>query len=617
MVIQPLLFPPEYLKSEPELFFQGIEAKNITEYSVSLPAGAELSLGAYFNAFSIGKWLEYTKLDNLSLNLKIQGKVEIEAYHAVGSVDTDFYVREQGKHPIPKLIQLVNEKAYCAKHENVDYIIIRKDGGLEIKFKKLYEDGILYIKIKAISDATLVDGYYATEINEQLISPIKLALGICTFKKEEFVTGNVSRIIKDITSNPSSPLKDKLEVYVADNGQSLDEKHFDGDKVHLLLNPNLGGVGGFTRTMIEAIFYDQAKEFTHIIFMDDDILLYPAALERTYYLLQMLKPEYQKAILGAGNMLLENPNIQQETGALYKDMTFYIGRANHKFFDMCKPDAVAANEVINPTNYAGWWYACIPKTIIDEQNLPMPFFIHYDDVEYGIRNIHNKDMFMNGICVWHPAPTGKNPFWMTYYDVRNRLITMFSKKLSKIDFQDYLSRLSKRFLLKAMRYEYNDARLMLNAIKDFLKGPHSFAATDALALHTELLENRETLFTPKEVGVTMSDIVEKKYPDYKKAVFIQILCNLLPAKNRTSAINTKFFNIPYNSKKVYLFNAKIGKGTITERNQKEFFGLLFYFLKVRRELKSRYEELLREWQDAKHIFTSLSFWERYLGLNKG
>jgi hypothetical protein len=166
-----------------------------------------------------------------------------------------------------------------------------------------------------------------------------------------------------------------------------------------------------------------------------------------------------------------------------------------------------------------------------------------------------------------------------------------------------------------MRYEYNDARLMLNAIKDFLKGPQSFAALDALVLHAALLKNKETLFTPKEIGVTMSDIVEKKYPGYKKAVFIQILCNLLPAKNRTSAINTKFFNIPYNSKKVYLFNEKIGKGTIAERNQKEFFRLLFSFLKVRRELKSRYKELLKEWQDAKHIFTSLSFWERYLGLN--
>jgi GT2 family glycosyltransferase len=436
VVIQPLLFPPEYLKNETDLFFQGIDAKNITESSISLPAGAELSLGTYFNAFSIGRWLEYTSLDNLSLNLKIQGEVKIDAYHAVGSVDTDFYVREQGKHPIPKLVQLVNEKAYNVKYENVDYITARGDSELVIKFKKLYEDGILYITIKAISNAVLFGGYYDTEIGGQLVSPIKLALGICTYKKEELVTGNVSRVIKEIISNPSSTLKDKLEVYVADNGQSLDEKHFDGDKVHILPNPNLGGVGGFTRTMIEAMFYGQAKAFTHIIFMDDDILLYPAVLERTYYLLRMLKPEYQKAILGAGNLLLENPNIQQESGALYKDITLYIGRANHKFFDMRKTDAVAANEVINPTNYTGWWYACVPKTIINEQNLPMPFFIHYDDVEYGIRNIHNKDMFINGISVWHPAPTGKNPFWMTYYDVRNRLITMFSKKLSKIDLLD-------------------------------------------------------------------------------------------------------------------------------------------------------------------------------------
>lgn len=613
MLIQPLLFPPEYLKNGPELFFQGIEAKNITESSVSLPAGAELSMGTYFNSFSIGKWCKYTKLNNLSLHLNVQGRVEIEAYHAIGTVDTDFYVREQGKHSVSKLIQLVNEKAYSAKRETADYFIVQKDDEIIIQFKNFYDEGILYVTVKAITDVTFLGGYYATEIDEPQVNPVKLALGICTYNKEEFVTGNVKRVIKEIINNPSSPLKDKLAVYIADNGQTLDDRLFSSDKIHIFPNPNLGGVGGFTRTMLEAMFYDKAKDFTHIIFMDDDIQLYPAVLERTYYLLQLLKPEYQKAILGAGNLLLESPNIQQETGALYKDVTMYIGRANHKFFDLNKTDAVAANEVINHTNYTGWWYACIPKTIVNEFNLPMPFFIHYDDAEYGIRNIDNGLLLINGICAWHPSPIGKNPFWMTYYDVRNRLVTMFSKNLSKENFYEYLIRLSKRFILKAVRYEYTDAKLMLNALSDFLEGPETFATVDGLKLHSELLKNKDILFSPEEAGVSPADIVEKKYPGFKKAVVMQIICNLLPAKKRICAVNTKYFNIPYNANKIYLYNEKIGKGTLTERNSKEFFRLLFSFLKVRQELKNKYKKLLQDWQTAKPRFTSIAFWEKYLG----
>ncbi|MBR5017708.1 MAG: hypothetical protein IKX50_08270, partial [Spirochaetia bacterium] len=362
--------------------------------------------------------------------------------------------------------------------------------------------------------------------------------------------------------------------------------------------------------------YDKAKDFTHIIFMDDDIRLYPPVLERTYYLLQMLKPEYQKAILGASSLLLEKPYIQQEVGALFRDTTLYIGRANHKFFDLRVIDAVVANEVSDPANYTGWWYACIPKAIVRDNNLPMPCFIHYDDAEYGIRNIDNGLLFINGVCVWHPAPLGKNPFWMTYYDTRNRLITMFSNNLTKSDFDEYLSILTKKFILKIIRYEYADATLMLSGIEDFLKGPDVFAQLDAMSLHAELLKKKDISFIPEEIGISRDQIVEKRYTGFKRAVIIQFLCNLLPARKKICAINSKYFNIPYTAEVVYLYNEKIGKGMVEKRNQKEFFRLLFAFLHIHRRLNKGYKQMLQEWQDAKSIFTSLSFWEKYLGLNK-
>ena len=616
MVIQPILFPSQNLIKEPELFFQGIDANNISEDMVSIPAGSVLSLGTYFNSFSIGKWLEYTNLDNLSLLLTIRGNVEIKAYYVIGTTNVSAYNDNLGKYTEKEFIDFLNKESYSAICKEAVFSLSQSGNNYNINFNEIYTEGILFIAIKAISESVLLSGYYSTDVDESILNPVKIAIGICTFKREKAVYDNVGRIISEILINSESPLKDKLEVYIADNGKTIDINHFNNQKVHILPNPNLGGAGGFTRTMIEAMLYDKAKAFTHIIFMDDDILLYPPILERTYYLLRMLKKEYQKAILGAANMILERPNIQQESGALYRDKTLYIGRANHKFFNMNNKDAVAANEVNNQTNYNGWWYACIPKTIINAKNLPMPYFIHYDDAEYGLRNINNKGMFINGICVWHPALLAKSPFWMTYYDIRNRLITMFSKKLEFEDFKEYLVRLTKRFILKIIRYEYMEAQTILEAIQDFLDGPETFRTSDALALHTKLLKNKDVLFTPEEVGVDRTDIIEKRYSSFKKAVIVQTLCNIFPAKNKISAINTKYFYIPYNAKQIYLYHEKMGKGTITQRSQKEFFSLLFSFFKIRKKLKKEYKQLLKDWQAAKPTFTSLSFWEKYLGLNK-
>ena len=616
ILIQPLLFPPTYLKDEPELFFQNINPPNISEEKVSIPAGSTVSLETYFNAFSVGKWKEYTKLDNLSLQIKIQGDVEIKAYHAVGSVDNELLKKGKGKLTEKEFLQKVNSQAYRATREEIPCTISKQEDACSIKFNQLYADGVLYIVIQALSDAVVLGGGYETDIDESSFNPVKLAIGICTFRREVAVTGNINCLLREIINNPVSPLKDKLEIYIADNGQTLDIDTFDSDKVHILPNPNLGGAGGFTRTMIESMFNDKTKEFTHVIFMDDDILLYPAIFVRTFYLLQMLKPEYQKAILGASTFLDNYPTVQQEIGAVYKVSGTYIGRANHKYFDMRNPDAVSSNEVINETNYTGWWFACIPRSVATENNLPMPYFIHYDDVEYGLRNVKNRQLFINGICVWHPSPDNKGPFWITYYNVRNRLITMFSYGLGKKSYIKYLVSITKVFLFHITRYEYKRAALLLRALNDFLKGSASFVETDALRLQQELINNKVTYVSPEDAGVDRKTIVSRHHKNFLIAGLTQLFFNILPAKDKVVAVDGKYFNIPYRAKKLFIYDDKIDKGYVLIRDQKAFFKLLFCYNRTVWKLFWGYSGLLHDWQEAKPTLTSLPFWEKYLGLNK-
>ena len=67
------------------------------------------------------------------------------------------------------------------------------------------------------------------------------------------------------------------------------------DWVHLVPNRNCGGAGGFTRGMIEAL---KDPGFTHVILMDDDIVLNPEVLTKTMLFLSSVKKEWQDAPLG-------------------------------------------------------------------------------------------------------------------------------------------------------------------------------------------------------------------------------------------------------------------------------------------------------------------------------
>ena len=121
--------------------------------------------------------------------------------------------------------------------------------------------------------------------------------GICTFQREKEVRRDVGLILDRLIECSESCLYHHAQVFISDNGQTLETDEFHNDRVHIFPNVNAGGAGGFTRTMIESV-YRSGENFTHIILMDDDIELYPPVIERTYRLLQMMKDEWARAVVG-------------------------------------------------------------------------------------------------------------------------------------------------------------------------------------------------------------------------------------------------------------------------------------------------------------------------------
>ena len=587
-------------------------ADNQRSFPIRIGAGDRLSLETYFNSFSIGKWKKYTKLSNLVLCMRIKGSADVAAYHATGSVDRGHIDRAWNDETLCQCISAI-------RHELPVNVRKEEVGGeylYTVKFTQLPSDGILYVVLspsEGEEHVSLLSGEYCTDISREEINQVELALGICTFRREEFLKRNVGTVLEKIIWNQDSPLYGHVEIYISDNGQSLPADTFSDERVHLFPNKNVGGAGGFTRTMIESLFYRKNSPFTHIILMDDDVVLSTEVLERTYRFLQMINQEHKNMMVGGEMFTLSRRYRQYEAGATWKGTTvqFY-----NRMWDLRRQDCVAANEVENPINYSGWWYSVIPTEIITKDNLPIPLFIHYDDMEYGVRNDKNGTILLNGICVWHPQGVNKAASRMIYYDVRNMLIGMSGLK-NRATAGEVAMHITNRVVGGVIRYCYNDAEICFEAVRDFYRGPEYFMQLDPLEKHKELEKYNWVYEDPEKYGVDLAKMKNSRYRWGLKGLFLWgLLLWLLPSFQSVKVVGIFDFGIPFGARKVFHYDEEKKKGYMAEKSYRRAWRDFVEYWKVMAMILRGHDEMMERWAEAKKQYVSLSYWEKYLGLEQ-
>ena len=307
---------------------------------------------------------------------------------------------------------------------------------------------------------------------------MRMAGIICTFHREAYVKRNLAAIERSVWNNACSPIQDCFDVIVADNGSSLEvQKH---SRLHVYLNKNCGGSGGFARGMLEALASERG--YTHVLVMDDDISFEPEILVRT---VQLLRYGVRPFCVG-GQMLLENaPTVQYEAGGRYsKGRLCSVNRG----LDLASREGLLRNNEETQIDYNAWWYSCIPTDMVREHGLPMPFFIKGDDVEYGLR-LGCEFLVMNGIGVWHKAFGEKQSSHLEYYVKRNELIisALYHRWDGAVRSVYKLARAMARSLLTGDRARMYFLR---RAYEDFLEGPQFLMETDAEKLNQELIESK-------------------------------------------------------------------------------------------------------------------------------
>ena len=451
----------------------------------------------YFNSCSVGKWFEYTEITQVQLKLKIKGDFTLKLTHH--KVEETTSVEENAKTSMEIKDNVLISKEFSFSEP--DEVVISYP---EIK------EGLVAFFIVAHGECELFGGSYEGFVDEENISPVELSLAITTFQKEEFILRNLELLRKEILESKDEIAK-HFYVHVVDNGRTLKETDAGHKQIKIHPNNNVGGSGGFARGMIETMA--QPVKATHILLMDDDVLLQTESIKRTFALLKVLKSEYKEYFISGAMLFYENMHVQHEDvgyvktqenggyGPVKPSMDFY------KIEDCCYNEEVKTDK---ENQYAGWWYCCIPMEYVREDNLPLPFFVRGDDVEYSLRN-KAKFLTMNGICVWHMGFTQKFNAAMEFYQVhRNSLmLKAFSRVCGDCDF---LNRIEYFVRVEIMRFRYEGAELLLEAVEDYCKGPEFLKQASGIEVIKEKSKKNEVLKPLSEFAeVTVNR--EKLYED--------------------------------------------------------------------------------------------------------
>ncbi len=597
MKLQNIIYPSTKNCTEETLYFRRIGGVyySFADEHITMHREAQLFFDTYFNSFSAGKWYKYTNVGEIKLNLKLKGKVRVSL----------FYKEKQATQICTKMI----EEFYCDTEGEIKEI--------ECAFDTEYTQGMYAFSLLAMEDnVEFHSGFYYTEVPKKLEQMVCLGIVICTFKREKYVYKNMKMLCEAFLENKDSELYKNLEVIISDNAQSLDRTKLSNNKIHVFKNKNVGGSGGFTRGLIETMKLSKKIPITHVLLMDDDVVIQPESIYRTFTLLKLLKEEYKDTYIGGAMLRTDLQWFQTEAGGIWN-----AGRLiSHKCgLDLRTLDACLYNETEEKCEFNAWWYCTIPMEFVREDNLPLPIFIRGDDVEYGLRNMKHL-ILMNGICVWHEPFEFKYSSSMYYYIFRNRLIDNAVRGLKYTE-KEFLKEFSSQYIHEIFLLRYKNARLLLEGAKDFLKGIDWIKEQDGEALNKEIMSKGYKLQYVDELPVSFT------YPEYEQT--LRFCDSKKQQRKRRLTLNgflckaEKIAIVPVNGTCIAHFY-KVGtalnydlsskKGFVTYRDRKEMIQLWKEYIKFSSEVKKNYKKVVAEYESRKEEITNLQFWNEYLNL---
>jgi GT2 family glycosyltransferase len=441
--------------AEPELYVRSATG-TITEDGLVLRSGERASFDTYFGMFSAGRWRRLTAVQDITAQVLSHGRVR-----------TELIACTAGKEEVVASTDTGEALSFSIKSSNADS---------------------LYVSVTALEDAIVLGGVWRTL--QQPNRDVRLGVSITTYNRQEYITRTLNTLVELEKSVPE--ITGNLRVVVADNARNFDIALPAGAPVSIYPNPNLGGAGGFARGLIT---FREESWSTHVLFMDDDIILDGEAIVRAMALSAMANSD---DLCVHGAMVSEGtPYLQFEAGATYDYRQVYPLTAIDRNIDLRDKSFVMQDKPEFAYAYSAWWFTMFPMHLGSEN--PLPVFVRGDDVGYGLMHTGKHTVMLNGVCVWHADFALKNSPTSLYYEVRNFALLdtlVFDKHKWWFLLWRYFG-LSFRNLYSQ---RYASAEYMILGIEHYLAGPDEWMKIDHEKNHDlirQIKEEKAGTLTPE------------------------------------------------------------------------------------------------------------------------
>jgi galactofuranosylgalactofuranosylrhamnosyl-N-acetylglucosaminyl-diphospho-decaprenol beta-1,5/1,6-galactofuranosyltransferase len=471
--------------------------------------------------------------------------------------------------------------------------------------------GRLAFKLTALSEGcALHEGAWCLADTEKR-REVKLDLVLTTHGHE----AQLKRTVADVLA--CRELAPQLgRILVVDRGATLAAEDFTDPRVRLISLSHPVGASAFAAGLVAAL----EEPGTHVAAIDDDVELDVEVLLRLTRALSVMTGEH--AIAGD---LLDGSRptfLWKAVSRRNADQPFSITIQHIK--DLSSEDGLLWLTDVRH-EHGGWWLFAAPKQAVRQAGLPVPALMHVDDIEYAARlRLTGVNSFpMPGIGVWRSPYWAKLEPWIAYYDYRNQLIR------DALEGEFSVSHVARRFTVDVgkllLRYDYQQAALVMQALEDFAAGP-DVALAQPREKHAELVALAKA-YAPRRSDlrlVTTPEMHGLPISLGRPAKLLRLLTlngHLVPRKPRPRD-GFRYAVFPYHFRwdsvdgpSVAVKDPFQGGFSIYDRDPARFWSLGQRAARLAARLAVEYPQMRERWQTRLAELTSPAAWNRFLGLD--
>jgi galactofuranosylgalactofuranosylrhamnosyl-N-acetylglucosaminyl-diphospho-decaprenol beta-1,5/1,6-galactofuranosyltransferase len=584
-----------------------------TRTTLHIGTESEVSFATYFNAFPASYWRRWTTLKSVVLRADLTGTGRVDVYRSKATGARIF----------------IEGQRFASESADQPTIV-----EVEMSLEPFEDGGWIWFDVTTDSAVVLhAAGWYASV---PAPGEANIAVGIPTFNRP----GDCVNAMRALTGDP---LVDKVvtAVIVPDQGTRKVRDHPEfadaaaplGNRLSVHDQPNLGGSGGYSRVMYEALKNTDCQQ---ILFMDDDIRIEPDSVLRA---LAMNRFAEVPTLIGGQMLNLQEPSHLHIMGEVVNRSNFMWTSApyaeyDHDFAEFALSDNNYRSNLLHrriDVDYNGWWMCMIPRQVAEELGQPLPLFIKWDDADYGLRAAERgyPTVTLPGAAIWHMAWSDKDDAidWQAYFHLRNRLVVAAMHWDG--DILGLIRSHTKATLKHLACLEYSTVAIQNKAIDDFLAGPeHIFSILESALPEVHRIRKNypDAVVVPaaSELPPPSQKLAKKIDPPVRKlSIAYHLLRGVLHNMTKADPAHHKVpqLNVPTQDSRWFLLYRYDGVTVTTadsrgvvyrQRDRAKMTGLLLGSLRRQRKLAARFDELRRTYREALPVLSSKQKWESVL-----